>query len=100
GDENAVHRIQNGIEIHLVAKTWHQKRRYTCDVDGGCQILLGCCVPGVVFKWLYIGRYGNERARSLGHNVRIHQSDYALICSVPYFSAMGRTITNRCRLSA
>ena len=77
-DENTVDRIQNGVEIHLVTEARHQKRGYFRNVDRGCQILLGCCVPGVVFKRLHIGRHGDERARSLGHNVRIHQSDYAL----------------------
>ncbi len=125
GDEKAVHRIQNGVEVHPVAEARHQKWGHTRNIDGGCQILFRRGVPGVVFKWLHIGRYGDERARSLGHRVRFHHSEYEAalrelmprnkekghsqrsssnwkcpVCSVPYFSAMGRAITNRCRPAA
>ncbi|ENQ84652.1 hypothetical protein P040_00319 [Brucella melitensis 11-1823-3434] len=65
GDEQAVHGIENSVEIHLVAETWHQKRRYLCNLDGCGQILLGRGMPDIVFKRLYVGWHGNQRTGRL-----------------------------------
>ena len=70
GDQYAIHSVENGVEVHLVAKTWHQKRCDLRDFDGRSQILIRCCVPGVILERFDVGWYGNQGA-GLRHSTSI-----------------------------